>query len=311
MHTHKMSDRLVKLFSSIQSMPPLRMGIVCPDSENALLGVFLAAEAKIISPILYGDLDKMRALSERLGRDITAYECVDGDTDTALNGAITAAKQGTVKSLMKGNLHTAHFLEAVVAKENELRTGRRMGHTMLIDSPHYHKLIIYSDAAFNILPTGKTRGDILMNAVDLAHALGVKQPKIALLSALEKVSDQMPSTEDCVAVRDLVTPILGDTAIVEGPLSFDVAISKEAAHIKGVDSNIAGDTDVFIFPNIEAANVAVKQIEFLGGATCFGIALGARVPIALTSRSENAESRMGACLLAAYYAHYHNVGEQA
>jgi phosphate acetyltransferase len=204
---------------------------------------------------------------------------------------------------MKGSLHTDELMSEVVSKETGIRTARRISHVFIMDVPTYPKPLFITDAAVNISPTLEDKVDIVQNAIDLAHALRIAQPKVAILAAVETISSKMPSTIDAAALCKMAQRGQITGAILEGPLAFDNAISAAAAAIKQIDSPVAGDADILIVPDLEAGNMLAKELSFLANADAAGIVLGARVPIILTSRADNVRTRMASCAVAALYAH--------
>ena len=204
---------------------------------------------------------------------------------------------------MKGSLHTDELLGAVVARETGLRTGRRISHVFIMDVPTYHKVLIVTDAAINIAPALDDKVDICQNAIDLARALGLEQPKVAILAAVETVNSKMPSTIDAACLCKMADRGQIKGALLDGPLAFDNAISKQAAQIKGITSEVAGDPDILLVPDLEAGNILAKQLSFLANADSAGLVLGARVPIILTSRADSVRSRIASCGVAVLAAH--------
>jgi phosphate acetyltransferase len=204
---------------------------------------------------------------------------------------------------MKGSLHSDELLSAVVAKETGLRTGRRISHVFIMDVPTYHKVLVVTDAAINIAPTLEDKADICQNAIDLAVSLGVKKPKIAILAAVETVNSKMQATLDAAALCKMAERGQITGGLLDGPLAFDNAISKEAARIKGIQSEVAGDPDILLVPDLEAGNMLAKSLTFLAGADAAGIVLGARVPIILTSRADTVRSRIASCAVGMLAAH--------
>ena len=212
-------------------------------------------------------------------------------------------REGQAELLMKGSLHTDELLGAVVARETGLRTGRRISHVFIMDVPTYHKVLIVTDAAINIAPTLEDKADICQNAIDLAISLGVKTPKVAILAAVETVNSKMPATIDAAALCKMADRGQINGGILDGPLAFDNAISRDAAKIKGIKSEVAGDPDILLVPDLEAGNMLAKQLSFLANADSAGLVLGARVPIILTSRADSVRSRIASCAVAVLAAH--------
>ena len=225
------------------------------------------------------------------------------DARAAAERAVALVREGRAEVLMKGSLHTDELLSAVVSREKGLRTGRRISHAFLMDVPTYHKVLVVTDAAINIAPTLEDKVDICQNAIDLARSLGVKQPKVAVLAAVETVNSKMPATLDAAALCKMADRGQIKGGLVDGPLAFDNAISKEAATTKGIRSEVAGDPDILLAPDLEAGNILAKQLSFLANADSAGLVLGARVPIVLTSRADSVRSRIASCAVAAQVAH--------
>jgi len=212
-------------------------------------------------------------------------------------------RTGEAELIMKGSLHSDELLGAVVARETGLRTGRRISHVFIMDVPTYHKVLLVTDAAINISPTLEDKLDIVQNAIDLAVALGVQTPKVAILAAVETVTSKMPSTIDAAALCKMADRGQITGGLLDGPLAFDNAISKEAARIKGIKSVVAGDPNILLVPDLEAGNILAKQLTFLANADSAGLVLGARVPIILTSRADSVRSRIASCGVAMLAAH--------
>jgi phosphotransacetylase len=199
---------------------------------------------------------------------------------------------------MKGSLHTDELISAIVARDVGLRTGRRISHVFLMDVPTYHKVLIITDAAINIAPTLDDKADICQNAIDLAIALGREKPKVAILAAVETVTSKMPATIDAAALCKMADRGQIKGGVLDGPLAFDNAISKQAATTKGIHSAVAGDPDILLAPDLEAGNMLAKQLSFLAKADSAGMVLGARVPVILTSRADSVRSRIASCAVA-------------
>jgi phosphotransacetylase len=204
---------------------------------------------------------------------------------------------------MKGSLHSDEILGAVIAKETGLRTGRRLSHVFIMDVPTYHKVLVVTDGAINIAPTLEDKVDICQNAVDLARSFGIERPKVAILAAVETVNSKMPATLDAAALCKMAERGQIKGALLDGPLAFDNAISREAAKIKGIVSEVAGDPDILIAPDLEAGNMVAKQLTFLAKADSAGLVLGAKVPVILTSRADSLRARIASCAVAVLAAH--------
>jgi phosphotransacetylase len=298
-------NKIQKLFDHAPNLPSIKVAIVYPTSKESFEGALLASAKKMIQPLFVGPAEKMKKIALELNYVLQDDEIIHTESDEeAVKISVKLVHDGVVQTLMKGDLHTDTLMSEVVHRERGLRAGRRMSHCMLLDVPHYHKLLIVTDAAMNILPDLKTKKDIVLNAIDFSKSIGVEKPKIACLSATEEVLDRMPSTVDCAALKKMGDDGEFDGAIIDGPMAFDMAISKEAALIKKTKSLVAGDPDVLLLPNIEAANILVKALDYLAGSVSCGVILGGTVPIILTSRSASAESRLQSCVLARFFSAY-------
>src|SRR6187200_2867699 len=259
---------------------------------------------RLIIPILVGPEKKIRDVAQQHGIDLGNTRIVDAaHSHASAAKAVELVRLGEAELLMKGSLHSDELLGAVVARDTGLRTGRRISHVFIMDVPTYHKVLLITDAAINIAPTLEDKVDICQNAIDLAKAFGVEKPKVAILAAVETVNSKMPATLDAAALCKMAERGQIKGGLVDGPLAFDNAISKEAAAIKGIDSLVAGDPDVLLAPDLEAANILAKLLSFLANADSAGIVLGARVPIILTSRADSVRSRIASCAVAALVAH--------
>ncbi len=285
--------------ADLAGQPPVPCGVVHPCDEASLAGAMAAARRGLIVPWLIGPEARIRAVAAGLGLDLTGVriEAVEHSHAAAARAAELAAA-GTVEMLIKGSLHTDELMHAVIATP-ALRTKRRISHVFRFDVPAYPKPLLITDAAINIAPTLEEKADIVSNAIDLARVLGVAQPKVAILAAVETVSTKMASTLDAAALCKMADRGQITGGLLDGPLAFDNAISAEAARIKGIRSEVAGDADILLVPDLEAGNMLAKQLDYLAGAAGCGIVLGARVPIALTSRADGEASRLASAALAA------------
>ncbi|WP_326544041.1 bifunctional enoyl-CoA hydratase/phosphate acetyltransferase [Pseudorhodoferax sp.] len=273
-----------------------RLAVVWPCDTLARDAVRAIAEAGIATPVLFGPAARIAALGLADGR----FECVDtaDDPAEAARAAVALAREGRVAALMKGSLHTDELMAAVVARETGLRGTRRISHAFLFDLPSYPKLLALADCVVNIAPDLKTKHDILANALDLLRTLGLQRPKAAIVAAVEVVNPAIAATVDAQAlVQQAGEGQFGD-ARVEGPFGFDNAFSAEAARIKGLKSEVAGDADLLLLPDLNAANMLYKSFVYAAGADCAGLVLGARVPIVLTSRADSAQARVASVALA-------------
>ena len=275
-----------------------------PCEATALAGAVEASENRLIVPILVGPAGKIGEIAKANGIRLDQVRIVDvPHSHAAAAKAVQLVREGQAELLMKGSLHTDELLGAVVARETGLRTGRRISHVFIMDVPTYHKVLIVTDAAINIAPTLEDKADICQNAIDLAVTLGVAQPKVAILAAVETVTSKMPATIDAAALCKMAERGQIKSGLLDGPLAFDNSISKEAARIKGIKSDIAGDPDILLVPDLEAGNMLAKQLSFLANADSAGLVLGARVPIILTSRADSVRSRIASAAVAMLAAH--------
>jgi phosphate acetyltransferase/phosphate butyryltransferase len=288
-----------KLVERTRGLPPVRTAIVHPVDENSLRGAVDAAKEDLIIPVLVGPEARIRAAAEQAGVDLSPYEVVPCvHSHEAASVAVALARTGKVGALMKGSLHTDELLHEVVAAETGLRTARRISHVFTLDVPTYPRPLLLTDAAVNIAPDLDDKRDIVQNAIDLARALGIDTPRVAILAAVETVTPKLRSTLDAAALCKMADRGQIDGGVLDGPLGFDNAVSEEAARDKGVRSAVAGRAEILLVPDLEAGNMLAKQLEYLAEAQAAGIVLGARVPIALTSRADKPLSRMASCALA-------------
>lgn len=303
-HIHERGNRYRQLIEAAQKRGAIRVAVVHPCDEVSLAGALDAARDGLIVPVLVGPEAKIRRAAESAGRSLEGIELIDvPHSHAAADRAVALARAGRVDALMKGALHTDELMGAVVKEDTGLRTERRISHVFALDVPHYPKPLFITDAAINIYPDLETKRDIIQNAIDFAHALGMDAPKVAILSAVETVTPKIPSTVDAAALCKMAERGQITGGLLEGPLAFDNAISKEAAKTKGIRSVVAGDADILVAPDLEAGNMIAKQLIYLAGADAAGIALGARVPIVLTSRADGALARQASCALAVLIAH--------
>jgi phosphotransacetylase len=293
-----------QLLKRCKSLAPVPTAVAHPCDASALSGALEAAKLGLITPILVGPSAKIAAAAAAAKMSLGKVEVIDAPhSQAAAARAVELVREARAELLMKGSLHTDELMAAVVAREGGLRTGRRISHVFVMDVPTYHKVLIVTDAAINIAPALEEKVDICQNAVDLAVSLGLKRPKVAVLAAVETVTSKMPATIDAAALCKMAERGQITGAIVDGPLAFDNAISREAAEIKGIRSEVAGDPDILLAPDLEAGNMLAKQLSFLARADCAGLVLGAKVPIILTSRSDSVRSRIASCGVAVLVAH--------
>jgi phosphate acetyltransferase/phosphate butyryltransferase len=293
------------LIAQAAHYPPIRMAVVEPTDTVSLAGALEAAKAKLIIPLLVGPPDEIRAAAKSARLDISSCEIVPAGNDAAAAAkAVGLAIAGKVDALMKGALHTQTLMHAVVAGEPNLRIGRRVSHVFAMDVPNYPRPLLITDAAINIYPSIEAKRDIVQNAIELAHALGIAKPKVAILSAVETVTPKIRSTLEAADLCKMADRGQITGGILDGPLAFDNAVSVEAAKTKGIVSPVAGRADILVVPDLEAGNMLVKQLEYLSNADGAGIVLGAKVPIVLTSRADKTLSRMASCALAMLLTHH-------
>ncbi|MGZ2746957.1 phosphate acetyltransferase [Burkholderia stagnalis] len=298
---HRKYDALI---ARCRSLSPVTVAVAHPCDEVSLRAAVDAARAGLIVPVLVGPVARMTALAAMVGLDLSAYRLVDAPhSHAAAAQAVALVRAGEADALMKGSLHTDELLAEVVRADAGIRTERRLSHVFIMDVPTYRKPLFITDAAVNIRPTLEQKADIVQNAIDLAHALGVERPKVAILSAVETVSSKLPSTLDAAALCKMAERGQITGGVLDGPLALDNAISPEAARLKHLGSDVAGDADILLAPDLEAGNMLAKELTFLADADAAGIVLGARVPIILTSRADSERTRMASCAVAALHAH--------
>ena len=293
-----------QMLATCSNMKPIPTAVAHPCEESALAGAVEAAHLGIIVPILVGPRARIEATAKSSGIDISTFEIVDTPHSNASAAkSVELLREARAELLMKGSLHTDELMAAVISREGGLRTGRRISHVFVMDVPTYHKVLMITDGAINIAPTLEDKVDICQNAIDLALSLNIRKPKVAILAAVETVNSKMPATIDAAALCKMAERGQITGGILDGPLAFDNAISKEAAATKGIHSEVAGDPDILLAPDLEAGNILAKQLSFLTNADSAGIVLGARVPIILTSRADSVRSRIASCAVAALAAH--------
>ncbi|NQV82710.1 MAG: bifunctional enoyl-CoA hydratase/phosphate acetyltransferase [Rhodospirillales bacterium] len=291
------------LLEKATHLPRCPMAIAGADNEIVLESARQAFDAGIITPVLIGDADIIHSLSDVIGWDIADVETVDLTGEAAISGAVVSlAASGAVKIIMKGYVHTDALMRAVIQRDAGLRTERRISHVFHMTIPGRDTVLLITDGAVNVAPTINTRMDIIRNAVDMAHALGNTNPKVAVLSGAEVVNPSMPSSVESAEIIDRARKGEIDGCIIDGPFAFDLAVSPDAARIKGIDSLVAGQADIVVVPNIEMGNGLFKMmVHFMSGLAA-GVVMGARVPIVLTSRADPPEARFAATLIAAIIA---------
>lgn len=307
-HRHHVFENLIE---KVHALPSVKVAVCHPCDEVSLCGAVEAALLGIIDPILIGPEDKIREVAAEFGLDLSPYRIIDtphshGSAETA----VALCRSGECEALMKGSLHTDEMMHEVASRDHGLRTGRRISHIFVMDVPTYPKPLYITDAAINIYPTLEDKVDILQNCIDLVHVMGVPEPLVAILSAVETVYPKITSTVEAAALCKMADRGQIKGALLDGPLAFDNAISEEAARIKKIVSPVAGKADILLVPDLEAGNMLAKQLSYLAEADAAGIVLGARVPIILTSRADSAKARLASCAVAAMYAQARRTGKK-
>jgi phosphate acetyltransferase/phosphate butyryltransferase len=298
-HLHVQGAQYARLIAQTEPLDPVRTAVVHPCDALSLTGALDAAHQGMIAPVLVGPRARIEAAAKEAGRSLDGFEIMDTPhSHAAAATAVALVRSGRVAALMKGSLHTDELMEAVVDATLGLRTERRMSHVYVLDVPTYPKPLLITDAAINIYPDLAIKRDIVQNAIDLALALGIALPKVAILSAVETVNPRIASTLDAASLCKMADRGQITGGLLDGPLAFDNAISPAAVAAKGIVSDVAGVADILVAPDLEAANMMAKQLIYLAGADAAGIVLGARVPIILTSRADSPMSRLASCALA-------------
>ncbi len=293
---HEKYERLIK---AAQTQATIKVAVAHPCDDVSLEGAVEAARLRLIDPILVGPQERIRACAARAGLDISAMEIVNSEhSDDSAAKAVELVTAGRVEALMKGSLHTDELMAAVVSRQAGIRTARRISHCFIMDVPGHPDALIITDAAINIAPTLDDKVDIIQNAIDLAHAMGVAEVRVAILSAMETVTAKVPSTVEAAALCKMAERGQITGALLDGPLALDNAISPKAAAIKKITSPVAGRANVLVVPDLEAGNMLAKSLSFLAQADAAGIVLGARVPIILTSRANSLLTRLASCAVA-------------
>jgi phosphate acetyltransferase len=292
-------EKYERLIAAAQKQTAIKVAVAHPCDESSMRGVYEAMRLRLIEPILVGPVERMRRAAEEVGLDIGGVELVDADHSHASAAkAVELVRAGRAEALMKGSLHTDELMGAVVSGASGIRTERRISHCFIMDVPGYPDPLIITDAAVNIAPDLDAKVDIIQNAIDLAHAMGAEQVRVAILSAMETVTSKVPSTIEAAALCKMAERGQITGAVLDGPLALDNAISPEAAAIKKIASQVAGRANILVVPDLEAGNMLAKSLSFLAKADAAGIVLGARVPIILTSRADSLISRLASCAVA-------------
>lgn len=288
-----------KFIERCKGLPAITTAVLWPMTDVALRGAVEAATEELIEPTLIGPEEEMEALAAKAGLDISRYPILHAETEEhAAELGVSICRSGAAQAMMKGSLHTDEMMKAAMQRDTGLRTARRISHVFIMDTPAYARTLLITDAAINISPELEDKVHIVQNAIDLAHALGIAEPKVALLSAVETVNPKIRSTLDAAALCKMADRGQITGGILDGPLAFDTAVSEKAARIKKLVSPVTGQADILVVPDLESGNMLAKQLEYLGGAQLAGIVLGARVPAILTSRADSAETRLTSCAVA-------------
>jgi phosphate acetyltransferase len=296
-------EKYEQLIARCKSLPPARTAVAHPCDESSLRAVSDAAKAGLIAPILAGPRARIEAVAKQHGIDISNLEIVDAPhSEASAAAAVALVREGRAEALMKGSLHTDEIMAAVVKRDTGLRTARRISHCFIMDVPNHPEPLIITDAAVNIAPSLSDKVHIVQNAIDLARDLGINEVRVAILSAMETVNPDVPSTLEAAALCKMADRGQITGGVLDGPLALDNAISPEAARIKKIDSPVAGRANVLAVPDLEAGNMLAKSLTFLAGADAAGIVIGARVPIILTSRADSVIARLASCAVAALIA---------
>jgi phosphate acetyltransferase len=298
---HEKYERLIAATKSLRALPT---AVAHPCDESSLKGALEAAEAGMITPILVGPRERISSVARSFDLKLEGVEIVDAPhSQAAADKAVEIVRTGGAELLMKGSLHSDEILAAVTKRETGLRTGRRISHVFVMDVPTHPQTLFITDAAVNIAPDLHAKRDIVQNAIDLYAGLGLGTPKVAILSAVETVTPDIPSTIDAAALCKMADRGQITGGELDGPLAFDNAISPEAARVKGIKSAVAGCAEILVVPDLEAGNMLAKNLSFLSRADAAGIVLGARVPVILTSRADNVRTRLASCAVATLMAH--------
>ena len=298
------SDGLQRLLAHVAPLEPIRVAVVHPCDALSLGAALDARDAGLLEPILVAPPARLDAVAAEAGLDLAgiAIEAVPHSHAAAIR-AVELAREGRVEALMKGSLHTDELMAAVVASDSGLRTKRRVSHCFVLQTPHYPRPFIVTDAAINLAPDLLQKADIIRNAIELAQVIGVATPRVAILAAVETVSPTMPATLDAAALCKMADRGQISGGVLDGPLAFDNAVSIAAARTKGIVSDVAGQADVLVVPDLESGNMLAKQLMYMGRAASAGIVLGARVPVILTSRADSRDTRLASCAIALMLAH--------
>ena len=304
-HLHEQGAQNRRLIAATRDLDPVRTAVVHPCDALSLTGALAARDAGLILPVLVGPRARIEAAATEAEQSLDGVDLIDvPHSHAAAETSVALVRQGKAQAIMKGKLHTDELMRPIIERTTGIRTERRMSHIFVLDVPSYPKPLLVTDAAINIYPSLDDKRGIVQNAIDLAHAMDIERPKVAVLSAVETVTPAIASTVDAASLCKMADrgQIMG--GVLDGPLAFDNAISSAAARIKGIASEVAGQADVLVVPDLEAGNLLAKQLIYLAGAEAAGIVIGARVPIILTSRADSTPSRLASCAIAQLYVHH-------
>lgn len=290
-----------KLLDMCEPLPPLRTAVICPEETAALEGALDARDENLITPILVGNRSRIEETATKGGFDISGLQIIEAEgEEAAAHAGVDCVFDGEADALMKGHIHSDTYLAAVIRRERGLRTKLRTSHCFVMDIPNWSKPLMITDAALNVLPDVKNKIAITQNAITLARAMGIETPKAGIMSAVESPNPAIPSS---VEARE-VSQHAFEGGMVDGPFALDNAVSKRAAELKGIKSDVAGDADILVVPSVEAGNMLFKGLVYLADAETAGLVVGAKAPVILTSRADSAEARIASCALAVLYAHH-------
>lgn len=301
---HRDAHAFQDILEQARELGPLPMAVAHPCSRESLLGALETEQLGVTRPILVGPRSKILKLADEICVSLDGIEIIDmPHSHAAAEHAVTLVREGNADILMKGSLHTDEFMSEILARNTGIRTDRRISHVFIMRVESYPRYLFITDAAINIEPDLMTKRDICQNAIDLCHALGISQPKVAILSAVETITPEIRSTVDAAALCKMADRGQIRGALLDGPLAFDNAISLQAADTKGIVSQVAGSPDILLVPELESGNMLAKQLTYLAAAASAGIVMGARVPIVLTSRADDAPGRLASAAIANLLAH--------
>ncbi|MFC3285365.1 bifunctional enoyl-CoA hydratase/phosphate acetyltransferase [Litchfieldella rifensis] len=310
-HHHTVGERHRQLIESTRTQAAIRTAVVHPCDPASLGGALAAWQEGLIDPVLVGPRERIETTARALDSSLDGIELIDTPhSHASADTAVALAASGSVTALMKGALHTDELMGAALSRDAGLRTERQMSHVYALDVPSYPLPLLITDAALHIAPDLVAKRDIVQNAIDLAHALGLERPRVALLSAVETVRANIPSTLDAAALCKMSERGQIHGGLLDGPLAIDNAVSREAARQKGIVSEVAGQADILVAPDLEAANMIAKLLIYLAGAQAAGLVVGAKVPIMLTSRADDIDTRLASAALALRLVHFQSRNER-